>query len=77
VFLKNHQEAFGVVKPGIDENGDLYIIIDGKSIPATNQRTLLEHAESASHKIPNSCRTDICGTCMVKVMKGSDENLSP
>ncbi|MEH6577031.1 MAG: hybrid-cluster NAD(P)-dependent oxidoreductase [Amphritea sp.] len=65
-----HQEAFTATKPDVGESRDLYITLDDKSIPATNQRTLLEHAESAGIKLPNSCRAGVCGACKVTLTEG-------
>ena len=65
-----HQEAFAVARPDVGESQDLYIFIGEQMIPATNQRTLLEHVETAGVNLPSSCRAGVCGTCKVTLVKG-------
>jgi len=68
--LQYHQEAFGATKMDVGEYKDVYIVMDDKEVPATNQNTLLEHLTNNGVKINNSCRAGVCGACKVILDEG-------
>lgn len=65
-----HQEAFGTLQVAPREKKAVTLSFNGIQVSADNQKTLLEHAEDAGVRIPNSCRAGICGACKVKVKSG-------
>lgn len=65
-----HQEAFSAASLGVGEHRELTITIDGKSFAATNQRAVLEQAESAGLDLPNGCRAGVCGACKLTLSEG-------
>jgi ferredoxin-NADP reductase len=74
--LQYHQEAFGMAKADVGEYKDVYITVDDKDIPATNQNTLLEHLTNNGIKIKSSCRAGVCGACKVTLQDGEVVQMS-
>ena len=71
-----HQEAFGMAKAEVGEYKDVCITVDNKSIPATNQNTVLEHLSNNGIAIKSSCRAGVCGACKVVLEDGEVVQMS-
>ncbi len=71
-----HQEAFGMAKAEVGEYKDVCITVDNKSIPATNQNTVLEHLSNNGIAIKSSCRAGVCGACKVTLQEGEVVQMS-
>ncbi|WP_244425277.1 PDR/VanB family oxidoreductase [Pseudaminobacter salicylatoxidans] len=71
-----HRERFAPsVKPQLETGAfEVELARSGQRLTVPPHTSLLSVLENAGHKITNSCRAGICGTCLVKVLAGTPQH---
>ncbi|TWI31236.1 PDR/VanB family oxidoreductase [Paracoccus sulfuroxidans] len=71
-----HRERFEArEKPALPEGAfEVELARSGQRLVVPPHTSLLQVLEEAGHKITNSCRAGICGTCLVKVLAGTPQH---